>query len=60
MGGYSTAQIGERLGMSERTVRMHISDMLEKTGFKNRLQLAVRARGDGLIINDGNVDLTDK
>ena len=46
--------------MSERTVRMHISDMLEKTGFKNRLQLAVRARGDGLIINDGNVDLTDK
>ena len=32
VGGYSTAQIGERLGISERTVRMHISDMLEKTG----------------------------
>ncbi len=60
VGGFSTAQIGEKLGISERTVRMHISDMLEKTGFKNRLQLAVRARGGGLIINDGDVDLTNK
>ena len=35
-----------------RCVKQHITDMLAKTGFRSRLQLAVRARGGGLVIND--------
>ena len=45
-------EIGEKLGISERAVKKHISVMLAKTGFRSRLQLAVMARGGGLVIND--------
>jgi two-component system vancomycin resistance associated response regulator VraR len=50
--GISNVEIAEKLGISERTVKRHIEDMLIKTGFKNRLQLAVRARGGGLVVNE--------
>lgn len=52
VGGSTNAEIAEALGISERSVKQHITDMLNKTGFKSRLQLAVRARGGGLAIND--------
>ena len=52
VGGSSNAEIASALGISERSVKQHISDMLAKTGFKSRLQLAVVARGGGLVIND--------
>jgi two-component system vancomycin resistance associated response regulator VraR len=52
VGGSSNAKIASALGISERSVKQHISDMLAKTGFKSRLQLAVVARGGGLVIND--------
>ena len=52
VGGASNAEIAEALCISERSVKQHITDMLNKTGFKSRLQLAVRARGGGLVIND--------
>ena len=43
--GASNAEIAERLGVSERTVKHYINDLLQKTGFQNRLQLALqRAR----------------
>ena len=54
--GASNKEIGERLYMSASTVKRHISDMLAKTGFKSRLQLAIRARGGGLIINNRNIN----
>ena len=38
--------------MSLRSVKGHIQSMREKTGFRNRTELAVRARESGLIIND--------
>ncbi len=50
--GDSNAEIADKLGITERTVKKHISDMLEKTGFKSRLQLAVRARAGGIAVND--------
>ncbi|HRR76206.1 MAG: response regulator transcription factor [Ruminococcus sp.] len=50
--GASNKEIGERLYMSASTVKRHISDMLVKTGFKSRLQLAIRARSGGLVINN--------
>lgn len=52
VGGSSNAEIAASLGISERSVKQHITDMLNKTGFRSRLQLAVRARGGGLAIND--------
>ncbi|MBE6989591.1 MAG: response regulator transcription factor [Ruminococcaceae bacterium] len=50
--GLTNQQIADALGITERTVRMHLENMLSKTGFQSRLELAVRARGTGLIIND--------
>lgn len=50
--GLSNQEIGEELGIGERTVKMHISNMLQKTGFRTRLELAVRARTGGLVIPD--------
>ena len=50
--GESDAAIAEKLFMSLRSVKGHIQSMREKTGFRNRTELAVRARESGLIIND--------
>ena len=50
--GESDAAIAEKLYMSLRTVKGHIQSMREKTGFRNRTELAVRARDCGLIIVD--------
>ena len=49
-GGLSNQEIGEKLGITERTVKMHITNMLQKTGFRTRLELAVRARTGGIVI----------
>ncbi len=57
--GASNKEIAERLYMSVNTVKRHISDMLEKTGFKSRLQLAIRARGGGLVINNRDIGSED-
>lgn len=50
--GESDAAIAEKLFMSLRTVKGHVQSMREKTGFRNRTELAVRARESGLIINN--------
>ena len=55
MTGASNKEIGERLYISESTVKRHIADMLAKTGFKSRLQLAIEARGGGLVIHHEEV-----
>ena len=50
--GETDAAIAEKLHISLRTVKGHIQTMRAKTGFRNRTELAVRARDSGLIIND--------
>lgn len=50
--GESDAVIADKLHMSLRTVKAHIQTMREKTGFRNRTELAVRARECGLVINE--------
>ena len=50
--GESDAVISEKLHISLRTVKGHIQSMRNKTGFRNRTELAVRARDCGLIISD--------
>lgn len=49
-GGYTDAEIGERLHMSRFTVRNYVKAMREKTGFRSRTELAVKARQSGLVI----------
>ena len=57
-GGYTNAEISDRLHMSVSTVKAHILSMLEKTGFRNRTELAVRARESGLVIlEDGDPEI---
>ena len=51
-GGDTNQEIAERLHMSVATVKTHILNMLGKTGFRNRTELAVRARESGLVILD--------
>ena len=50
--GCTNAEIGEKLHMSERSVKQHITHMLEKTGYPNRVVLAVQARALGIVVND--------
>ncbi len=50
--GSSNKEIADNLGITERTVKMHIANMLQKTGFRSRLELAVKARTGGLVIPD--------
>ena len=50
--GETDAAIAEKLFMSVRTVKQHIQTMRDKTGFRNRTELAVRARESGLVINE--------
>ncbi|MGN1098708.1 MAG: response regulator transcription factor [Christensenellales bacterium] len=55
-GGFTNAEIAEKFGISEKRVRNHVANMLEKTGFRSRTELAVRARESGLTILDRTED----
>ncbi len=46
------ATIAEKLFISVSAVKYHIQSMKNRTGFRNRTELAVRARESGLIISD--------
>ena len=50
-GGEPDAEIAKNLNITVRTVKSHIQSMREKTGFRNRTELAVRARESGFVIN---------
>ncbi len=50
--GYTNDEIAARLGISVNTVRTHIQNMLNKTGFKNRLSLVVNAASLGIVVSD--------
>lgn len=46
--GDSNAQIADRLGVSEKTVRNRLTVVFSKIGANDRMQAAVRARGAGI------------
>ena len=50
--GYTNAEIAERLNLSQHTVRDYVQVIMEKTGYRTRTELAVKAREKGIIIPD--------
>ena len=50
--GYTNEEIAEHLHISINTVRTHIQNMLNKTGYKNRLELVVNAASLGIVVSD--------
>lgn len=51
-GGYTNGEIAEHLFVSVNSIKTHIQSLLDKTGFKNRTELAVKAREVGIVILD--------
>ncbi|MBR2822127.1 MAG: response regulator transcription factor [Clostridia bacterium] len=49
---YTNEEIAQQLHISVNTVRNHIQHMLEKTGYKNRIDLAVNAKALGLVVHE--------
>ncbi|MBO4425537.1 MAG: helix-turn-helix transcriptional regulator, partial [Clostridiales bacterium] len=47
-------EIAERLVISVNTVKRHIQNIMEKTGFESRLELAMNAKSIGLVVNDSD------
>ncbi len=50
--GATDQEIADKLEVSAATVRYHVKNLLQKTGYRTRTQLAVRARTEGLVIGD--------
>ena len=48
--GSTNNEIADRLHLSVNTVRDYLKNMMQKTGFHTRTELAVRARETGLVI----------
>jgi two-component system vancomycin resistance associated response regulator VraR len=48
--GSSNEEIAEALHLSVATVKTHINHMMQKTGFRNRTELAIEARVSGIVI----------
>lgn len=45
-------EIAEKLHISVNTVKRHLQNIMEKTGFENRLELAMNAKLLGLVVHD--------
>lgn len=52
VGGASNEEIAQALNITPRTVKAHITSLLKKTGYRSRLELALKARASGLAIKD--------
>lgn len=47
--GQQNKQIADELGIAERTVKLHVTALLDALGARNRTHLLVRARESGLV-----------
>lgn len=45
-------EIAEKLNISVNTVKRHLQNIMDKTGFESRLELAMNARSLGLVVSD--------
>lgn len=53
-GSLTNEEIAERLNISANTVKRHIQNIMEKTGFESRLDLAMNAKALGLVVHDSD------
>ena len=53
----SLAVIADKLFISVATVKTHIQNMKNRTGFRNRTELAIKARESGLVISDNKTEI---
>ena len=52
MTGDTNQEIADRLSISLSTLKTHLQHLQDKTGYRNRTELAIRAREIGFVIND--------
>ena len=48
--GYEYAEMAEKLHISQRTVKYHMGNLLSKTGYSNKIQLAIAATKNSYIV----------
>jgi two-component system nitrate/nitrite response regulator NarL len=51
--GHANKAIADKCGIRERTVKQHLTNMFDKTGVSNRLELALFALQQRLVVPDG-------
>ena len=51
-GSLTNEEIAEKLSISPNTVKRHIQNMMEKTGYESRLDLAMNAKALGLVVSE--------
>ena len=54
VGGSTNEEIAQKLDITVNTVKFHIRSLLNKTGYENRLALAVHARGLGIVVSEND------
>ena len=53
--GATNEEIAQNLFISVNTVKRHIQNLMDKSGYKNRLALAINATSLGLVVSDEEI-----